>query len=132
GLFGTLYLAAGATVLLFRTGLLPDPVKQIIIDSTQGDLNSVHIVQELGSALIFIGLITFWFIWQYEQSNWFHWAMTTFWGLFALVHWFDVRGPFPSVAGPLINTIPYLLFTSIGLLTIRRQATSDPRRKSLG
>jgi hypothetical protein len=117
GLSGTVYLVVGFTVLLFRTGLLPDPIRDIISVVGQGDLNSVHLIQEFGTALVFLGLITFWFMRHYEQSLWFHWAMTTFWGLLALVHWYDVRGPFESVVGPLINSIPFGLFVAVGLVT---------------
>src|SRR5215469_6605042 len=91
-LFGALYVAAGATPLMLSTGLLPDAVKATLLEAAHGDLNVVHISQEFGSLLIFVGLITFWFAWHYEQSLFFHWAMTAFWALFALIHWCDVRG----------------------------------------
>jgi hypothetical protein len=120
--FGLLYLAAGTAALLFRTGLLPDPVKDALLDLAQGDLNAVHISQEFGSLLVFTGLITFWFARHYQQSLFFHWAMTTFWGLFALIHWFDVRGPVRFDTGVLINAIPFVLFLSVGLLTRNRKA----------
>jgi hypothetical protein len=121
-LFGALYLIAGTAALLFRTGLLPDVVKDILLDVAQGDLNAVHISQEFGSLLVFAGLITFWFARHYQQSLFFHWAMTTFWALFALIHWFDVRGPIRFDAGVLINAIPFILFLSVGLVTRNRRA----------
>ena len=121
-LFRALYLAAGTTVLLFRTGLLPAAVKGTLPDAARGDLNAVHISQEFGSLLDFAGSITLWFARHYEQSLFFHWAMTTFWALFALIHWFDVRGPVRSDAGVWINAIPFLLFLSVGLVTRNRQA----------
>jgi hypothetical protein len=121
GVFGALYLTAGATVLLFRTGLLPETVKNIILDVARDDLNAVHLSQEFGTFLIFVGLITFWFMRHYEQSLLFHWAMTATWGLFAFVHWYDVRHELESAVGPMINTIPFLLFLSIGLLTTNRK-----------
>jgi uncharacterized protein YjeT (DUF2065 family) len=121
-LFGTLYLAAGTVVLLFRTGLLPAGVKDLLLDVAQGDLNALHISQEFGSLLVFAGLITLWFVRHYQQSLFFHWAMTTFWALFALVHWFDVRGPVRFDTGVLVNTIPFILFLSVGLVTRDRKA----------
>ena len=121
-LFGALYLAAGTTVLLFRTGLLPAAVKGTLLDAAGGDLNAVHISQEFGSLLVFAGLITLWFARHYQQSLFFHWAMTTFWALFALIHWFDVRGPVRFDAGVLINAIPFILFLSVGLVTRNRKA----------
>ena len=116
GFFGVVFLLTGVSVLLLRTGLLPDVVKNIVINVGHGDLNALHILQEFGSLLVFAGLITFWFIRHYEHSKPFHWAMTTFWGLLALAHWFDVRGPFQSALGPMINTIPFILFLLVGLL----------------
>lgn len=83
------------------------------------DLNAVHLIQEFGSLLVFAGLVSIWFVRHYEQSKFFHWAMTTFWALFALVHWFDFRGPFQSfqsAIGPTINTIPFVLFAVVGLV----------------
>jgi hypothetical protein len=121
-LFGVLYLAAGVTVLLFRTGLLPAWAKNAILESANGDLNAVHISQEFGSLLVFAGLITVWFTRHYEQSLYFHWAMTTFWALFALIHLFDVRGDIRFDIGVLTNAIPFVLFLTVGLLTGNRQA----------
>ncbi len=120
-LFGVLYLIAGTTVLLFRTELLPPAVKSTLLDAARGDLNVVHIAQEFGSLLVFTGLITLWFARHVQQSRFFHWAMTTFWALFALIHWFDVRGPVRFDAGVLINAIPFLLFLSVGLVTKNRK-----------
>ena len=68
---------------------------------------------------IFVGLITLWFIWHYKESRLFHWAMTTFWGLFALIHWFDVRWPTTDFIGPAKNTVPFALFFVVGLLRLR-------------
>jgi hypothetical protein len=124
GVTGAGFLVAGAAVLLFKTGLLPDSVRDIIMDFGEGNLNTLHVAQELGSLLVFAGLITFWFLRHYEQSRPFHWAMTLFWGLIALVHWFDVRGPIDSVTGPLVNSVPFAVFVTVGLL---RTATEGSR-----
>lgn len=130
GFFGAVFLIVGATVLLLHTGLLPEAVKNIVMDFAHGDLNAVHLIQELGSILVFAGLITFWFIRHYEHSKAFHWAMTTFWALFALAHWFDGREGPRSVRGPLINTIPFIVFLLIGLLRGNSEArnTDDNMR----
>jgi hypothetical protein len=103
-------------VLLFKTGLLPDALKDTVFRLSEENLNTLHIVQELGSLLVLAGLLTFWFLRHYEQSLFFHWAMTAFWALIALVHWFDVRGPAPLDVGLLVNTAPFVLFLSIGVL----------------
>jgi hypothetical protein len=116
GFFGAVFLIVGATVLLLHTGLLPEPIRNIIMGVAHGDSLALHLIQELGSLLVFVGLISFWFIRHYEQSESYHWAMTTFWALFALAHWFDGREGPRSVRGPVINTVPFVVFLLIGLL----------------
>lgn len=123
--FGTAYLVVGGAVLLFHSGLLPDTARNAVMNVAHGDMNTVHIIQELGSLLVFAGLITFWFIRRYERSTAFHWAMTTFWALFSLAHWFDGREGPRSFRGPAINTIPFAVFFLIGLF----RATSETRRR---
>ena len=133
GFFAVLFLLVGLTVLLLHTGILPGGIQDLVQNIANHDSNSIHLIQELGSILVFVGLITVWFIRHYEQSKLFHWAMTTFWGLFALVHWFDVGRPRESVRGPLINTIPFVLFLLVGLLRARTEdkQTDNVRKETL-
>jgi hypothetical protein len=127
GLLAATFLVAGMSVLLFGTGLLPTPMRDVIAGLAGDNLHTLHIMQEFASLLVFVGLITLWFIWHYEQSVAFHWAMTAFWGLVALIHWVDVRGPFQSVVGPAINTIPFVLFLAVGLLRHREKGRAASR-----
>ncbi len=115
-LAGAVYLIAGVSVLLLGTGLLPGPVREWIVLIGQDQPNTLHIMQEFAATLVFVGLITFWFVRHYERSRPFHWAMTLFWGLVSLVHWFDIRGTFSYDVGQVINTIPFALFLAVGLL----------------
>lgn len=130
GLFGALFLVAGLAVLSLRTNLLPETVKNIIVNEAQGSLQALHLLQEFSALLVFAGLVSLWAIAHYEQSKTYHWAMTTFWGLLALAQWFDVRGPFQSVLGPLINTVPFVLFGLLGVLRIAaaRKANNEVYR----
>ena len=121
GLVAAVFLAAGVSVLLLGTGLLPEPVRNLITDFGQGNPNTLHIMQEFASTLVFVALITIWFIWHYDRSRAFHWAMTAYWGLIALVHWVDIRGSFQSGIGPAINSIPFALFLVVGLLRERSE-----------
>ncbi len=113
-LFGVLFLGVGLGVLLSDSGLLPG-VRGVALEFAHGDLNTLHIMQEYGAVLVFVGLITLWFARRYELSRPFHWAMTASWALHALAHWFDVRGS-RALAGPLVNTAPLALFLLVGLM----------------
>ena len=118
GFFGTVFLIAGATVMLFHTGLLPASIENILMDFANRDPNALHLIQEFGSLLVFAGLISIWFVRHYQKSKVYHWAMTTFWALFALAHWFDGGDSPRSIGGLLINTIPFMMFLLIGLFRL--------------
>jgi hypothetical protein len=122
GIMGVVFLAAGVSTLFVNTGLLPDALRDIILHFSQNNLGMLHIIQELGTLLILVSLLTFWFLKHYEQSRAFHWAVTAYWAIMAVIHWFNVAGPNPSVVGPLVNTVPFLIFLTIGLL---REATES-------
>jgi hypothetical protein len=115
-LFAVLYLAAGAALLLFNTGNLPPLVARIVAEVTHHDPYTLHIAQEFGSHMIILGLITLWFTFHFDQSKMFHWAMTLGWGLFALIHWIDVRGTSESIKGPALTTIPFVVWAVAGVL----------------
>jgi hypothetical protein len=121
-LSGVLFLAAGGSVLLLKTGLLPSGWRDVIMDVARGEPNTLHVLQEFSSLLVFAGLMSLWFAWHYDRSLAFHWAMTTFWGLLALIHWFDIRGPIESAAGPTINSVPFLIYLAVGLLRLKPAA----------
>jgi hypothetical protein len=118
-LSGILYLIAGGSVLLLGTGLLPAGLRDAIVDVARGEPNTLHVLQEFSSLLVFAGLISLWFAWHYDRSLAFHWAMTTFWGLLALIHWVDIRGPITSFTGPAINSVPFLIYLVVGLLRLK-------------
>ncbi len=119
GIQAAVFLVAGISVLLLGTSLLPSPVRQLIKDIAQGNNYTLHIMQELGSLLVLTGLITLWFLRHYEQSRSFHWAMTVFWALFALVHWFNTQGQFQGNLHTLVDTVPAILFLVLGIMRRR-------------
>ncbi len=125
GLVGTAFLLAGASTLLVQTPLLPGGIRDIVLRFSQDNLVVLHIIQEFGSVLVLLGLLTFWFIRHYDESLYFHWAMTAYWGLMALIHWFHVASPEVSLVGGFINTIPFALFLSIGLLRLAHEGEAN-------
>jgi hypothetical protein len=116
GLIGLFFALVGGSVLLLNTVLLPAAIRNIILDFAKGDGQLLHVIQEWGNAHLLLGLLTFWFIRHFEQSLAFHWLMTAYFAIDALIHWFHVAGPPESVVGPVINTIPLIVFVTLGLL----------------
>ena len=112
----------GSSVLLLGTGLLPGPIKDVIWSIGEDNDNTLHLMQEYAALLVLVALLTFWFVGHYERSRAFHWAMTAFWGIIAVIHWFDPRGEFHSGLGEAITSIPFLLFVLIGLLRVKGEA----------
>jgi hypothetical protein len=118
-LVGATFLLGGSGVLLLGTGLLPVPVRDVILSIGEDNLNTLHLMQEYATLLVVVALLTFWFVAHYEMSRPFHWAMTVFWGLIALVHWFDPRGEFHYGLAEAITSVPFVLFVVLGLLRVR-------------
>jgi hypothetical protein len=139
GITGAAFLAAGVSTLLVNTGLLPDALRDIVLRFSQNNPAMLHIIQEFGTLLVLVSLLTFWFLRHYERSQAFHWAVTTYWAIMATIHWFNVAGPWQSVVGPLVNTVPFLVFFIIGLLraategrAVRAEANSMTAQNALG
>jgi hypothetical protein len=123
-LLAVVFLLGGTAVLLLGTGLLPTPVKDVILSIGENNLNTLHLMQEYATLLVLIGLLTFWFIKHYGESRAFHWVMTAFWGLIALIHWFDPNGRLHYGLGEALNSIPFLLFVLLGLLREKAERRS--------
>jgi hypothetical protein len=128
-LLGTIFLLGGASVLLLGTGLLPTPVRDVILSIGEDNPNTLHLMQEYATLLVLVALLTFWFVRHYEVSRVFHWAMTFFWGVIAVVHWFDPKGQFHYGLGEAITSIPFVLFVLIGLLR-EKSDTARVRRSA--
>ncbi|MCA1573603.1 MAG: hypothetical protein LC770_03515 [Acidobacteria bacterium] len=127
GFFAAAFLLVGITAFAAGTGLSPEPLHAAAMGVDPGDATALHIIQEFGAFLVFIGLITFWFMRHFAQSHTFHWAMTLAWGLIALAHKFDVRGSRNSGIGPIINSIPFILFAALGLLRWKSEGQAQSR-----
>jgi hypothetical protein len=113
-LAGTYYLLLGIVVLLLGTGLLPVWVHDRIFAMGQNNPDTLHLIQEIGTLWVLVGILVFWFAWH--LSDRFYWAMTFYLSLDAFVHWFSAYGKFENNLRALINAIPFFLFLVLGLL----------------
>jgi hypothetical protein len=60
-LTGLLFLITGTAVLLLGTGRLPAAARDLILEIGGGNPNALHVMQELASALVCLGMIALWF-----------------------------------------------------------------------
>lgn len=113
-LSGTFYLSLGIVVLLLGTGLLPARVHDLIFEMGQNNPETLHLIQEMGTLWVLVGMLLFWFAWHLSRR--FHWAMTFYLSLDAFVHWFNAYGKFEHKPRAVINALPFLVFLILGLL----------------
>jgi hypothetical protein len=126
GLFGLFFVLVGGSVLLFNTGLLPTAARDIVLSFADNDLRILHVIQEWGNAHLLLGLVIFWFIRHYDQSQTFHWLLTAYLAIDALIHWFHVAGPPETITGPVILTVPVAIFVALGLLRSVPRSVAPP------
>lgn len=115
GLFGAIFVLLGTAALLTPTGWLPQGLSEITV---AGEIPGPfgHILQEYGAAFLALGFVFFWFAKYKKQSLGFHWAMTFYFALNALIHWFKPEGSTGSWLSGLMNSIPFMLLLLLGLL----------------
>jgi hypothetical protein len=86
GLFGLLGVGLGASAFLGVLGA--DAVGE-----------EAHLWRELGAAGVFLGLMNFWCLWNYERRLQVHLPLMVFAALFAVIHWQDWLGDLLQRAG---------------------------------
>lgn len=118
-LFGILYLAMGIGAMLAPPGWLPQKLIGALPAGEMQDPFVAHLVQEFGSVVLAVGLV---FLWRARQSEWsaaFHWAMTFYLLLNALIHWISPDGSISPWSRGLINSLPPALMLVAAALQLR-------------
>lgn len=110
GIYGTLALLVGVTALLFPTTLEPDAPSEVI-----------HILREGGAASVFVGLMSFWLLFHYEQRRTVHLLLTVFAFLIAGIHWFDYFGGRKPLASALLNSVGFAVLLAMIIFSPRPQ-----------
>ena len=83
-----------------------------------------HNLREQGAAMIFVGLMAFWCIFNYERRTLVHCFLTLFTLLIAGIHWFDfLDGRLPWMS-PIYNSVPFLVFLALAIFS--RRANGHP------
>ncbi len=100
GAFGTGAIVYGATALLFPA---------VLESNAAQSFRFAHILREQGAAAIFVGLMAFWCIFNYERRRAVHYFLLVFAFLLAVIHWHDyLAGHLPWMS-PIVNTVPFVV-----------------------
>lgn len=116
GFFGLGYLFIGAGSMLLPTGWLPKSVAGRFLHGETLSPFGEHLLQEFGTVVLATGLV---FLLQASRkvpSRGFHWAMTFYFSLDALIHWIGPEGPIGSWSRGLVNSIPFGVMLLLGVL----------------
>ena len=109
GINGTGFLLLGIVLLLGSPRWISDPLG---IQVTSAALPKVllHNFKEAGCLVLFASLLCLWHTEKYEDRQAFHWSMTFFWFLMAIVHTVEtIRSGSPAVYA-IVNGIPLIAY----------------------
>ena len=118
GILGVLYVLIGAGSMLMPTGWLPQSVVDDFLASEMQSPSVEHLLQEFGTVVLALGLVFLWCARRQEQSGGFHWAITFYFLLDALIHWVGPDGVIGSWQRGIVNSIPLTILLLLGLLQL--------------
>jgi len=114
GVFGIGAILFGVLALLFQGALLSEARRSFPL---------THIFREEGAAAIFVGLMSLWCIFNYERRASVHYFLMAFAFLIAAIHWFDYFAGHLPWMSPLINSVPFIVLTTMAVLSGSRDST---------
>jgi hypothetical protein len=113
GAFGTGAIVYGAAALLFPAALESNAVES---------WRFAHILREQGAAAIFVGLMAFWCIFNYERRRVVHYFLMVFTLLLAVIHWHDHFAGHLGLLSPIINTVPFVVVVIMAVFSRPRES----------
>ena len=118
-LLGIAYVLLGVGSILLPTGWLPRGVADRVLVGETLNAFVEHLFQEFGTVVLALGLVFLWRARRKEYSRGFHWAMTFYFSLDALIHWVGPEGPIGSWPRGIFNSIPFAVMLLLGVLQLR-------------
>jgi len=107
GLFGTGAIVYGVVTLLSPT---------VLVSEAAQSFHLTHILREQGAASIFIGLMAFWCIFNYERKKSVHYGLMVLTLLLAAIHWWDHFAGHLGWMSPLYNSVPFAVLLAMAAL----------------
>jgi hypothetical protein len=88
---------------------------------------TAHLIREEGAEGIFIGLMAFWCLFNFERRRPVHFALILFAALFAGIHWSEYFQARRHLSSPVLNSIPLLAFIAIAPRTRAARSPLSPK-----
>ena len=121
GILGVIYVIIGAGAMLLPTGWLPQGLTDDFLAEATPTPFLAHLLQEFGTVVLALGFVFLWYAKRKEHSRNFHWAMTFYFSLDALIHWIGPEGFIGSWSRGIANSIPFAVMLLLGLLQMRER-----------
>lgn len=99
GVFGGLAIGLSALVLFQPALALP---------SEHYSLVTAHLVREQAAEGLFIGVMAFWCLFNFDRRRGVHFALMLFTAVFAAIHWDEYFHARRQLLSPLLNSVPFL------------------------
>src|ERR1700687_2694582 len=113
GIFGVGAIAYGTAALLFPAVLEPNAAQSF---------RFAHILREQGAAAIFVGLMSFWCIFNYERRRAVHYFLMVFALLLAVIHWRDHFAGHVRWMSAIVNTVPFVVLLIMAVFSRSRES----------
>ena len=114
------YAVFGVAAISLPPGWLPQSLAQSFLGDESVSPLFGHVLQEFGSLFLVLGGIFFWYAKRASLSLAFHWIITIYFLLNALVHWFGPSGFTDSWSSGVVNSIPFVVMSILGVLQRNR------------
>ena len=108
GLFGAGAIVYGVAALLFPA---------VLESNVAQSFRFAHILREQGAAAIFIGLMAFWCILNYERRRGVHYCLMVFAFLLAVIHWCDYFAGHLPWMSPVYNSVPIVILSAMAVFS---------------
>jgi uncharacterized membrane protein len=113
GIFGIGAILYGAAALMFPAALESNAAQS---------WRFAHLLREQGAAAIFVGLMSFWCIFNYERRRVVHYFLIVFALLLAVIHWQDHFAGHLGLRSGIVNTVPLVVLLIMAIFSRPRES----------
>lgn len=119
-----IYSLFGALALLYGVAALISPA--LVAGNPARSFPLSHLIREQGAAGVFIGLMAFWCVVNYERRRSVHYFLMAFAFLLAAIHWLDFFAGHIGWMSPIYNSVPFTILLVMAALSPRISGANDP------